>query len=181
MLPIFPACWRNVVAIALTLVAPTALLSAQEPAALQAQAKQCVENRQLPEAEKIYLGAIKGYEAQLAGKTPADGLILRWCQCRDELAEVQMQLLKIADAKALFASTSAYLHQVIPLRPKDVEFRFQLAKSQVSLSKSYRHIHLYPESAEQVRAALDLTRKLIQERPDRADYQIGRASCRERV
>jgi tetratricopeptide (TPR) repeat protein len=175
MLPIFPACWRNVVASALAVIASSTLLSAQEPAALQAQAKQCVENRQLPEAEKLYLGAIKGYEAQLAGKTPPDGLILRWCQCRDELAEVQMQLLKIADARALFASTSAYLQRVIPLRPKEVEFRFQLAKSQVSLSKSYRHIHLYPESAEQVRGALELARKLIQDRPNRADYRLAQS------
>jgi tetratricopeptide (TPR) repeat protein len=180
MSPIFPARWRNFVVVAFALVAPPAFLTAQEkpaddPAALQAKAKKCVESRQLLQAEKVYLDAIKVYESQLNVKNPEDALILRWCQCRDELAEVQMQLLKIADAKALFASTSAYLKQVIPLRPKDAPFRFQLAKSQISLSKSYRHVQLFPESAGQLREAIEMTRKLLEEHPERANCRLALA------
>ena len=109
-----------------------------EAATLHGQAKKLWEDDQWVEAEKAFLDALKVFERQMATKHQNDALLLRWCQCRHELVEAQLCMQKLPEAKALAAATIAYLNQVIPLRPKEPAFRFELAKTHLALSNGYQ-------------------------------------------
>jgi tetratricopeptide (TPR) repeat protein len=135
------------------------------------KADQQVENRDVLEAERTYLEAAKVLEQQMAVKN-TDAVLLSWCRCRSELGEVQFNLLKVADAKATFGATMAYLERVISLRPKDSTFRFELAKMHRSLSKGYLYINRYVEGEAHQNQAVQSLKQLIEEHPDRADYRL---------
>ena len=180
--------WRIFVIGGLGLVAPLASVTAQEKtdeaAALQRQAKKLAQLSPLAgktgseaaerwlEAEKTYLDALKIYERQMSAKHQQDGLLLRWCQCRNELGELQFRLLKRTEAKALFDTTLAYLKQVVPLRPKEPAFRFEQAKTHASLANAYQALLLYHDAEVQQRSAIDLLKLLVKDQPARAEYRL---------
>ena len=142
-----------------------------EPAVLQGQAKKHFENDQALDAERKYLAALKVYEKGLADKNQSDALLLRWCQCRNELTEVQFCLYKLSEPKALAATTMAYLQQVIPLRAKEPAFRLELAKTHQALSEGYQFLQLFVDAEKHQRTAIELLGQLVKDYPSTAEYR----------
>ena len=175
----FLAPWRTIFII-LCFLASAAPVPGQEkshttktdPDALLEKARQYVHNCQLPEAERTYLQALQLDEQRLAADNVSTAVLLRWCQCRNELGELQFHLLKVPEAKALMKANIAYLKQVVPLRPKEPELRLQLAKTHHGFHRGYSHVKLHLEAETQEREAIDQLRQLIQEHPQREDYHL---------
>ena len=130
-----------------------------------------VESGEILEAEAVYVEAAKELEQQMTVKN-TDAIILSWCRCRGELGKVQFNLLKIPEAKASLTTAMAYLQRVIPLRPKEPAFRFEVAKIHSFFSQGYSHLLRCIEAEAHQREAVELLKKLSLDYPGRADYRL---------